>query len=191
MPDGFVVAPATAAEAEAVLADLRPEHRREIAGLTRLAPEAAVRLSLARARYVFVGREAESGEPLCLIGVDEKPLLSDSAAVWLLARERLDRRALAAAVGLRQLFGQAHRLARARRLTQLVPLWYRKGLKWLRWLGWREEGVEILPGGPHARVAHFEAREFEPASGTLRNGCPGGPGGVFPVPCGKSRADWA
>ncbi|MCD8349901.1 MAG: hypothetical protein LUC93_04735 [Planctomycetaceae bacterium] len=150
-PD-VVIVPAQRRDLHHVAANLRPEHIREVNGMLNLSPYDAVMVSVADSAYVFAGRA--DGEALFLCGASKKRLLSDFSSVWMLATPDIDRHPLAAAEALRRLFAQAHVLAEADVLEQWIPHWYRKGLKWLLWLGWRADGMKEINGVPHIRMVH-------------------------------------
>jgi hypothetical protein len=167
---------ALAADVRRVAEELRPEHRREIAWLAGTGESDGeirrlVERSAAAADLLLALRTA-AGEPaLALIGIERARLLSDRGTVWLLATAGIERRPLAAALTLRELFNWAHELAQARVLEQTVPPWYAKGRKWLKWLGWRECGETNINGRPCVVVRHVaEAAAWRPASGGTDDG---------------------
>lgn len=150
-----VIARAGSADIEHVAGNLRPEHRAEIASQSRLGCAEAVRLSVADSRLVLAGRV--DGEALFLAGVSKKYLLAPTGSVWMLATPEIDRYPLEVAVALRRLFRQAHDLSGADILEQWLPPWYRKGIKWLLWLGWRAVGTRKINGTAHIHMIHERA----------------------------------
>lgn len=157
MSSEFVIVDAEERDIEYVGSHMRREHMDEVAGMLNLSPEDAVRRSVSDSTRVFAGRG--DGETLLLCGVGKTPILSDTGSVWMLATPEIDRYALSAAIGLRALFGQAHEMAGAPVLEQFLPPWYRKGIKWLLWLGWKAMGVRPINGSPHVRMIHEEGSQ--------------------------------
>ncbi|MCC8115806.1 MAG: hypothetical protein LIP18_01395 [Planctomycetes bacterium] len=156
MPD-CVIVPAVPGHVDHVLRNLRPEHVREIRDATGLPVGAAVRASVADSSVVLAG--VAGGEALFLVGVSKSFLLSDTGSVWMVATSAIDDHAIPAALALRELFRQAHRLTGTRRIEQWLPWWYRKGVKWLLWLGWKADGTRVIHGVPHHRMIHEEATD--------------------------------
>lgn len=152
------VEPAVEGDLVHVARHMRPEHVREISDASRLSPLDAVFLCARNAGHAFAGRV--DGETLFVCGTERTAILSDAGSLWMFATVEIDRHALAAAAALRDLFGRAHRLAGVRTLEQLVPCWYGKGVKWLRWLGWRCAGVVDVAGTPHFRMMHEEGPQW-------------------------------
>ena len=149
-----VIAKATADDIALVTANIRPEHAREMGEASGLDAAVGVRLSVQNSRLVLAGRV--EGEALFLVGVSKTLALSDIGSVWMVATPDIDRFPLEAAVALRELFSRAHELAGARVLEQWVPGWYRKGIKWLLWLGWKARGTRVIRGVAHAHMVHEE-----------------------------------
>jgi hypothetical protein len=148
------------ADMRTVARNLRPEHRRELAWLAGTGESdgeirSLIVRTLAAADLLLVMRAPAAGPAVALIGIEKARLLSDWGTVWLLATEEIDQYAIAAALTLRELFnGSAHELAEARILEQVIPTWYAKGRKWLKWLGWRERGGVKVNGRPCVVVRH-------------------------------------
>lgn len=157
-----IIAKASEGDIAHVSANLREEHVREIRGMTNMDPAAAVRRSMAISRIILAGRMAfDDGtmtKALFIVGVEKTCLLSDVGSVWMLATREIDDYALSAAAALRELFRNAHALAGARVLEQWLPPWYRKGIKFMLWLGWRAGEVKRVGafGEPHIRMVHEE-----------------------------------
>ena len=148
----FAIVEATFDDVRRVAGNLRPEHVRELRGLSRLDPAEAVRQSADASRLTLAGKA--DGVAVCLAGVDKAHILDDAGSVWMVATPEIDAYALEAAAALRELFAMAHDLAGTDRLEQWLPDWYAKGRKWLRWLGWREGECRLVNGAPHWRMTH-------------------------------------
>ena len=153
------IASATPEDIEHLIRNLRPEHVREIHDVSGLDPETAIRLSVQDSSLVLAGRI--EGETVCVIGVSKKRLLSDAGSVWMLATPGIDQHPLEAAVALRELFSHAHELAGAGVLEQWVPHWYRKGIKFLQWLGWRDVDQVVIKTVKHHHMIHVLTEEKE------------------------------
>lgn len=148
----ITVREASAADINNVLRRLRPEHLQGIRESTYLEPGSAVWLSVEDSCAVFSGKA--DGIVLFIAGVSRKRLFSNAGSVWMLATPEIDNHPLEAATALRRLFGRAHRLAGAKTLEQWIPAWYRKGIKWLLWLGWEARDTIRIKGYPHIHMTH-------------------------------------
>ena len=151
MPE-CIIGPATETDIQHVIAHLRPEHAKEIAGQANLSNADAIRLSVSDSCLVMAGRV--NGITLFLCGVTKAYLLSDVGSVWMLATPEIDAYPLESAVALRELFNHAHELAGAEILEQFIPSWYLKGIKWLLWLGWKAVGTRMINGNAHIHMTH-------------------------------------
>lgn len=145
---------------------IRPEHAREITCLNGMLPDDALLFSVEASKVTLAA--LVDGQVLCLFGAAKPSLLiSDTATVWMLGREEMDRYGVAVARAFRRVMPYAHDLAGARVLEQWIPDWYATGQRWVEWLGFtrgetRAAGIGSLP---HTRFYH-EITE-EPVWGRL------------------------
>ncbi len=142
-PEGVV--PLTPALAEDFASRLSPEHAREIRELSGLAPEAALRLSLAASLLAYAVRD-RAGETLFLIGVEPAGCVTGAAQVWMVAARGMEAHARTILRCARWGLAAAFLATGAARLEQYIPVWYETGLRFAFRLGFRPGGAGTASG---------------------------------------------
>ncbi|MDA8231570.1 MAG: hypothetical protein M0006_09550 [Magnetospirillum sp.] len=142
------VIPATAAHAAAIAPILRAADREEVRAACGLAPEEALRLSLATSPLAWTGMAA--GSPVCLFGAASPGLLGGPGRPWLLATDALVRHS--AAFLRRNRAYVAAMLDEFGHLANHVDARNSVSVRWLRWLGFTLEPAR--PFGPYGLPFH-------------------------------------
>lgn len=127
------VVPATPELAHRLADRLADAHVREIWETGGLFPRDALALSLASSREAYA--YAPRGEPLFMMGVEPRGLLTDGAVVWMLAADSAAARPAGLLRAARWGMARAFRVTGAFRLQQRIPDWYRTGLRFALRMG--------------------------------------------------------
>ncbi len=133
MPRNIV--PASPEHAHALAGRLDGEHVREILDVSGLAPGPALALSLAASLEAYAYVPPGGGGAVFMMGVEAMSPLTRDARLWLLGSEEKNRHPAGLVRAARWGLARAFAATGAERLEQLVPEWYRTGLRFARRLG--------------------------------------------------------
>lgn len=136
-PKGVV--PATPRLTREFLPHISPAHRREVSDVGGIDAETGLLLSLAVSleSYVFIPRP--DNPPVFMMGVEDRSVLTGSAVVWMLGSELVNRHPAGVLRAARWGLWRAFFITGAESLEQVIPDWYRTGLRFVEHLGFRLE----------------------------------------------------
>lgn len=150
--DDVAFAPVTREVIDDLLPRLRPVDRLELDCMTTGDPAESLAAMVGRSRRscaAYMG-----GDLVCILGVNAPSILSDVGCPWMLTTRAVDRsevrrRFIAGSAAALEWVGQDFR-----RLWNLVADENTVAVRWLRWMGFRFSGRDVVLQGH--RFLHFE-----------------------------------
>lgn len=144
-PDFLV--PATPALAAGLAGRLARDHAREVRELAGMAPEEALRISIAGSVEAYLAVDPREGEAFLAMGVGPRDALTGCATPWMLGTGTARQRGVKILRAARWGLARAFVVTDAALLVQFIPDWYRTGLNFAARMGFRLERFGLRSAG--------------------------------------------